>query len=396
MRIAFFSDNFYPELSGIADSILRTGTELGKRGHHVVFYAPQYTNKDFQKVGLPIEELSLPNIEVVRFASIPYPTGTGQGRVVIPTGYRTLTIKKFNPDIMHVHLPFGVGFEGMLASKLLRKPLIGTNHTTMSGFLNYSPLKGPLVEKIILKYTSWFYNRCQFVSSPSSPVIKEMQQYGFKRKNRVVSNPLETTIFTPRDGKSALKKKYGLEGFALLYAGRLAPEKNIEVVFDATSQLTKKIPDIKMGLVGSGSHEKELRARAKKLGIEDRVIFFGFIKDSEEMSRIYNASDIFVMPSTTETQSMTMIQGMLVELPIIAADAWGLPEYVSEKNGFLFKPDNVWELAQKIVHLKEHSALRKSLGKAGRELAVQFSPQNIADLWEQIYEEALSAYNRKI
>lgn len=389
MRIAFFSDNFYPELSGIADSILRTGKELARRGHQIAYYAPQYTASDFKKVGLPVTELSIEGIRVDRFASISYPTGTGQGRLVVPTGFRTLTIKKFDPEILHVHLPFGTGLEGVIASRLLRRPLIGTNHTPMSGFLSYSPVRGPFVEKAVLKYTSWFYNRCNFVSSPSSPVLKEMMEYGFKRPHKVISNPLEGDVFRPLNNKIVLKNKYGLRGTTLLYAGRLAPEKSIDLIFEATAQLTKKIPDLRIALIGSGSYEKNLRELAKKLDIENRVTFFGFIREQEAMNEVYNASDIFVMPSTTETQSMTMIQGMLVELPIIAADSWGLPEYVSEKNGFLFKPGDVWSLAERMSYLATRPELIKKLGKSGRQFAEQFGTPRIADEWERIYSETL-------
>ncbi|MEN9560861.1 MAG: hypothetical protein RIQ56_134, partial [Candidatus Parcubacteria bacterium] len=171
MRIAVFSDNFYPELSGIADSIMRSGIELARRGHSVAFYAPRYSAKNYQMVNRSHEEPREKRIEIRRFASFPYPTPTGQGRLVIPSGFRSIAIRRFHPDVAHVHLPFGVGLEGLLATRLLRIPLIGTNHTPMSEFVRYSPFRGKQITAAILKYTVWFYNHCHYASAPSNPVL---------------------------------------------------------------------------------------------------------------------------------------------------------------------------------------------------------------------------------
>ena len=141
-----------------------------------------------------------------------------------------------------------------------------------------------------------------------------------------------------------------------------------------------------------GSHFRIIDGTLRE---KDKVKFFGFVLDKQIMNEIYNASDIFVMPSTTETQSMTMIEGMLAELPIIAADSWGLPEYVSEKNGFLFKPGDVWSLVERIAYLAARPELVRSLGRGGRLFAESFSTPKIADEWERVYEGAVSAYNRK-
>ena len=144
MRIAFFSDNFYPETSGISDSIIVLGKELARRGHVITFYAARYGPKEFALAGVPQEEPALgENIHIVRFASFRYPTGTGQGRLVIPLGVRSLRIARFRPDILHTQLFFGVGLEALFASRILRVPIIGTNHTVLKEYLKYAPIQAP-------------------------------------------------------------------------------------------------------------------------------------------------------------------------------------------------------------------------------------------------------------
>src|SRR3989338_1062539 len=143
MRIAIFSDVFHPEISGISDSIISLAEELSKMGHEIRFYVPSYSEKNYAKVGLANKEIKLgKNISILRLPSVPYPTGTGQGRLVIPSPFIIWDVKKFNPDVIHTQLFFGAGLEAILSSKILKKPLLGTNHTAVKEFMKYSPLNG--------------------------------------------------------------------------------------------------------------------------------------------------------------------------------------------------------------------------------------------------------------
>src|SRR5258708_1697492 len=179
MRIAIFSDVFYPELSGISDSLITLAKELAKRGHKIVFCAPQYSKKDYALVGQKPQEPDFgPNISFIRFPSFSYPTGTNQGRGVIPTGSRLLRIKKFNPDIIHTQLFFGVGLEAIFAARMLTKPVVGTNHTALKEFLKYSPIRSQWFAKALLKYMNWYYERCELVTAPAPSILEGMREMG--------------------------------------------------------------------------------------------------------------------------------------------------------------------------------------------------------------------------
>ena len=85
MRIAIFSDNFYPELSGVTDSVIALGKELAKQGHYVHYFVPKYSPHDYQKVHAREKDSELgERIGVTRFASLPFPTPSGQGRFLVP------------------------------------------------------------------------------------------------------------------------------------------------------------------------------------------------------------------------------------------------------------------------------------------------------------------------
>jgi glycosyltransferase involved in cell wall biosynthesis len=394
MKIAIFSDNFYPELSGIADSITTTGKELAKLGHKIVYFAPRYSKKNYLTIGMPYEEINLgENIKIQRIPSFPYPTGTKQSRLVIPLCLSLAAVKKFDPDIIHTNDIVGVGLEALFSAKIVKKPLVGTDHTPMVEFLKYSPIKGDFVHKTVSRFDAWYYNQCNFVSSPCNAIFDELRKYGFsKPKHKALSNPIYIDKYKAIKNKWPLKKKIKAFDYSLLYMGRVAPEKKIDVTIRAVAKLANKIP--KMGFVvgGTGSQVEGLRDLAKSLGIESKVKFLGYIKSTDDVVDLYNASDLFVIPSVAETQSIVMMQAMACKLPVIAARAWGLAEYVNDKNGILVEPDDVDGLAEKILYLFENQGVALKLGEGGRGFVEKFSPINIAREWERIYIDTIQSF----
>lgn len=394
MRIAIFSDNFYPEMSGISDSILTLAKEIIKRGHYVNFYVPRYSKENYKRVGAGPKELQLGDrIKIMRLFSLPYPTGTNQGRLVIPTGLRWLGVKKFNPDIIHTNLFSGAGVEALITARVLKKPLVGTNHTAIKEFLRYSPIHGAWLDNLVLRYVSWYHNQCKLTTAPSRSVIDEMKIFGFSGESHVVSNPIDTNVFHPLQNKNWLKKKFGFGEFAVVHAGRLAAERSVDVIIKAMALVKKAIPEAKLVLAGSGAAEKNLRQLALTLDLRDAVKFMGFV-DKVTLNEIYNASKIFVITSIADTQSMVMMQAMAAGLPVIGVKARAFPEYVSLKSGILVEPGDEKAVAASIVKLLKGPASRKKLGEGSRKFATNFSAPEITGHWETIYEKVIKDYNK--
>src|SRR3954467_11552483 len=111
MRVLFYSDNFYPEISGISDSIIALGRELVRRGHTVAFVAPKYSKSDYAKAAQsPSDERFIEGFEVFRIPSLVYPNSpSGQARMVVPFGFSLGFARRFKPDIIHTQSPFGTG-----------------------------------------------------------------------------------------------------------------------------------------------------------------------------------------------------------------------------------------------------------------------------------------------
>lgn len=391
MKIAVFSDNFYPELSGISDSIITTAKELGRRGHILKFFVPKYSQKNFRIANFPFKEVQIgENVSIHRIRSLPFPGPTGQARAVVPLGLTTLAVNKFNPDIIHTHLFFGAGVEALLAAKFLKKTLVGTSHTPVSEFVRYSFINAKWLEKFSLKYVSWYYNRCDFVSAPSQSVLDEMAQYGFRKPCVVISNPFRVENYFPvlPEKKLKLKEKYKLSKNTILYSGRIAPEKNIDVIIRAASLVKKDFPDVNFVITGHGIGRENLEELAKMLGLENQVKFFGRVED-KAYPETFQAADIFVVMSTAEAQCISMLKAMSCGLPVIGANARALPEYIYEKNGYIVESGDYKALARKIIYLLKNPEKREALGRGGIERVKNFSIPQIADQWESIYNEVI-------
>jgi glycosyltransferase involved in cell wall biosynthesis len=387
MRIAIYSDNFYPELSGISDSLIALAQELAKRGHFIHFFVPRYSKDDHTLSNLSGAEIDLgPNVGITRFSSFYYGAGSGQGRLVIPYG-RIAAVREFNPDVIHTQTFFGVGIEALIASYVLGKPLVGTNHTAIKEFLRYNPLKSAWSDKLVVKYVNWYYSRCITVTAPSKSVFEEMDADGFEKKGIVLSNPIDTDTFRPLEDRDAIRKKLGVGNYPIIHAGRLATERSIDVIIRALPLVQKEIPEAELVISGRGVAEQDLRALAAELGVADSVKFLGFVEQST-LIEAYNAGRVFAITSTADTQSLVMMQAMACGIPVVGVRARALPEYINDTNGFLVEPGDSVALAERIVQILKSEPLQAKLGAGGRATALKYSPPAIAEQWEKIYQDA--------
>ncbi len=386
MRIAYFSDNFYPELSGITDTIITTGKELKKRGHEIVYVGPYYSPKDYAvaKRASPITKAddTIDGMRIVRLPSVPLPASpTGQSRFAVPIGASFKFLDSFKPEVIHTQSPYGVGWEALRAAKRYGIPLVGTNHTAIEDFF-----PAPAVMRA---YDAWYYNHCDFVTTPYAALLRRMGEKGFHKPGRAVANPTELTAFAPATPaeRAEYKRSFGLTGPVVLYAGRLGVEKRIDVVVRALALLVKNFPTITLVVTGHGAAENGLKKLAHKLDVGRHVKFTGFLSRAT-LPHAYKTADVFAMMSTSDSQSIALMQAYSSAIPAVCARARGLPDYTPKEAGFLVEPGDYKALAEKIKLLLQDDVLRTKMGAAAMEFAKKFSPGKIADEWEQIYREA--------
>ncbi len=386
VKIAFFSDNFYPELSGITDTILITGGELKKRGHEIVYVSPRYVKANFDLAKRPYPATFADDLaegmQVVRLPSVHLPfSPTGQSRFAFPTSVHGY-LDTFKPDIIHTQSPYSTGWSAVRAARRYKIPLVGTNHTAIEDFI--SP------EWLMRRFDAWYYNHCDFVSAPYQKLVERMREAGFKKPGHAVRNPAELSAFSAPtlEQKAERKKELGLPGPVILYCGRVAVEKRVDVVIRGVPLLLEQFPTLTFVITGHGADVPRLKTLAQRLGISEHVRFTGFLP-RHELAAIYQATDVFAFMSTSDSQSIALMQAYASGTPAVCARARGLPDYTPKECGFLVEPGDSKTMAEKIALLLNDSTLYAQMSADSVRYASTFSPQEIATEWEEIYQSTL-------
>jgi 1,2-diacylglycerol 3-alpha-glucosyltransferase len=387
MRIAFFSDNAYPEMSGIVDSILTVSEELIRRGHEVTWVGPRYASRDYSLVGrqAPEEEEIIHGIRMIRLPSLPIPKSpTGQSRLAFPTGAGIRALKAFKPDVIHTHSPYGIGIEALRAAKHFRVPLIGTNHTPIEEYF-------PVGKSLARRFDAWYYNHCVFVTTPYAELIEHMRRAGFRSPARELPNPAPLSLFRPphTGEREEMRQKLSLTGPVALYCGNFFTGKKIDVVIRAIQKLVTEFPTLTLLLVGRGEEEQRLQTLVSEIGLGKRVRYAGFVRP-EELLPYYLAADLFVIMSIVDTQSLTLMQAFASGLPAVGARARGLPDFLPSTASTTVEPGDVDGCANAMREILTQDSLRAQMGRNSVEYVQQFSPSVVAARWEELYKKQIS------
>jgi glycosyltransferase involved in cell wall biosynthesis len=394
MRIAFFSDNAYPELSGVADSMLMTGKMLVARGHEVCCVAPRYAALDYARASRarPNAEVedTIDGVRFVRLPSVRLPASpTGQSRLAFPTGASFPFLDAFKPDVIHTHSPYGAGLKALRAAKRFGVPLVGTNHTLIEMFYPRG-MRG-----LMRRYEAWYYDHCCFVTAPYEGLISRMRESGFVREARAEANPVELDLFSvpAASEKEARKREFGAEGPVVLFVGRLSADKRVDAILRGVQALSAAFPNLTFLITGHGVDEPRLRSLTRSLGIEHHVRFTGFLSGAA-LVRAYQAADVFALLSVSDSQSISLMQAYASGVPAVCARAGGLPDYTPSDCGYLVEPDDTKAFAARVQELLSDDALRARMGAAASKFVARFAPEAIAADWEAMYANALETTSR--
>jgi len=384
MKIAIFTDTFPPQVNGVSHFVWKSAAALAKNGNEVRVFVASGSREASKKISGYAKNPSL-----IFLPSVPFLGYPGE-RLTIPMGFGINEIRKFKPDVIHLHTPFGVGIEAILAGKLFGIPIVGTHHTFFDHYLRYVYLDFEKVKKLTWHMTMAFYNRCDLILSPSRSLLEALKIGKLKRPSEVVVNFIDTEFFHPvaNDAeRKEIKSGLGIKGDLLVYMGRVSYEKSIDQVIRALAIVIQKKPDLTLLIVGDGPDKENLKNLAVKLGIEKHIIFYGFAH-GEMLLKTLQAGDVFITASKSENMPLSVMQAMSVGLPIIGVDSLGVPEIVKDgKNGFIVTPDLFEDMAKKIIELFENEKLRKEFALASRGLAMNYSEEKVVKLLEGAYKK---------
>lgn len=388
MRIALFTETYLPHINGVVThvKILRDG--LLQQGHEVLVVTADYqTRQHYVKDGI----LHCPAIKSKRFY--------GYG-VASPFSRRRLKlVQDFRPDIIHIHNEFGIGLSGIFAAKQLHVPLVYTLHTMYDDYLYYVAPRHLLrvAKKISHDYFRLLGNAATELTGPSPKCQEYFQQIGVKKAVNVIPNAVELDDFRPdrisAENKSAFRRRYHIPDDVMVacFVGRLGHEKSVDVLLDYWARTITPEDKIMLCIIGGGPVQEELEQQAKDLGIDSMVIFTGAVPH-DQMPPYYASCDVYVTASLSDTNSISMLEGMATGLPVLRRyDA--LNENVDQVrngvNGYIFNSPE--EMAAELRRVKNLSPEQLSILKASVIESVKRSgAEALANYTYNVYRKAMA------
>ena len=376
MRIAIFTNNYLPRVSGVAVAVDFQESALRKLGHETLVIAPDYALGEDVK-----------NVKVVRVKSLAF---TSQ-RFAIPLNFLDKDLikeelERFNPDIIHTHHPFLLGKTALEMADQFQVPLVYTFHTLYDMFAHYFLMDTKQVRKQVREYVVNFCNCCDLVTTPTEPIRQYMIKSGVTTKTATLPTGVDFSRFD-NISKARLKKrakKLHLERFSrvLLYAGRISREKNLSLVVKALKRLYDQARNPVLIIAGEGPARRSLEKEAEKLGVDDRIIWAGFVPQNE-LPEFYYLADVFVFPSPADTQGIVLYEAAAADLPIVAVESMAGRALIKDGENGMFARNDARDFARKIGEVLDHSEKFNMFFDRD-----QFSADSLSKRLESLYQAA--------
>lgn len=392
MKIGIFSDTYFPQLNGVATSIRTLATALESRGHQVYIFTPSdprcYEGYD--------------TLQVYRLPSVPvhFVRDYRAGYVFSP--FLARKIVELDLDIIHTQTEFCLGALGRFISTTQGIPLVHTYHTMYEDYVHYIG-GGMIISKEMARgFSSIYCNTATAVIAPTRKTEQLLKSYGVTKPISIIPTGINTSNFRKDKFQPEeileLRKSLGLtaETPVIISIGRIAKEKSIDVVISALPKLIKKLPELKMVIVGEGNEIENLSKFADTLGVGDHVMFLGG-KPWDEIGKYYQLGNVFCSASVSETQGLTFAEAMAAGVPVVAKKDECI-ENIIENNvtGLLFESND--DLPDLLYRVLTDASLRSRLSTSSIAAMESLSVESFAVSVESLYQNILTTgeHPRKI
>jgi len=352
-KIVIATDRFLPEWDGIS-SFLNEILPRMSDDYQITVIAP-----DFGQLKTRYKA------KVIRFKVLKINLGDNYRPIVNP-------FKIFNEvrkaDILWVNTIGPIAACSMLAANKYHKPILFYQHTieweVFPNSQGINLLKAPIgiATKIMGRL---LFNLCNVIIVSSHEQAEILDFAGIRRMKRVIHPGTDIKRYKQPRNKAKAKVRVGLNTFDFVvgYAGRLSLEKDPETLYRAFLRLAEKHKDVFFLIAGGGRKDLERLFSARE------KVFLTGLKDN--LAPYYQAMDVYVLPSLSETTSLTTMEAMASGVPVITTPVGLIKEYViDDKNGFLIPKKNPYELFKKLEYLKNNPVARANLGKNARKTIV--------------------------
>lgn len=378
MRIGMMADVYKPHVSGVTHYVELNKRHFERAGHDVfIFTFGRHASADMDEhvicsPGLPLGSTGY-------YFAMRY---TGAARELLQT-----------MDVVHIHHPF---LSGQLALRYCgprRTPMVFTNHTRYDLYAHvYLPiLPGNVSAGLLRTYMPSFCGAMDLVISPSTGTEAVLRGLGVVCPIEVIPSGVELQDFA--QARPLSRASLGLKDsdVLLIYAGRVATEKNLRFLLQAFAAVAHEQDNVYLMVVGGGPGriEADLKGFAARLRIEDRLRFTGMVPYASLPSYL-TTCDLFVTASVTETFGLSIVEAFASGLPVLGISSPGISDLVEDgKTGYL-TPEDQSAFISKLTRLSSDAGLRKEMGRRAREASTRYAIENTSRLVLEQYQRLIS------
>ena len=370
LQISVVTETYPPEINGVALTVERMVEGLKKRQHSL------------QLIRLKQGELDRPkkedNFEQILQSGIPIPNYDGLKMGLPARGALLRLWSAKRPDIVHISTEGPLGWSALSAAKKLGIPVSSEFHTN---FHNYSKHYGiGWLRKPIASYLRKFHNKadCTIVSTPE--MERTLENLGIK-KLIIVPRGVDAKRFNPAKRSADLRREWGV-GLAqpvCMYVGRVAPEKNLDLLVQTVERMRAAQPALKFVLVGDGPEKKALEKS------HPQYIFAG-MRTGEDLAIHYASADIFLFPSLTETFGNVVVEAMASGLAVVAFNYAAAAQHIGHgDNGLLAHVGSCSEFMRLAVDLVNDPSCISNFGSKARKSMESLDLDNVNKRIETVF-----------
>ncbi|MER6526058.1 glycosyltransferase family 1 protein [Streptomyces sp. NPDC001508] len=368
MRVVIVTESFPPDVNGVAHCALQTARHLVDRGHAPLVVAPAPAPGNRPDAFAPCP--------VVHVPSLPLP-GYPQVRVALPSRRLAAALVEHRPDVVHLASPFVLGVRGMAAAARLGIPTVAVYQTDLAGYARTYMGAG---EAAAWRRIRSVHSAADLTLAPSSAALNDLETHGVPRV-RLWPRGVDTDRFRPGHRDETLRRELAPNGEVIVgYVGRLAPEKQVELLAGACG-----LEGVRVVVVGDGPSHAHLSEALPG------AVFLGR-RTGEELARIFASLDVFVHTGPFETFCQTVQEAMASGVPVVAPAAGGPLDLVAHGHtGLLVPPRDADAFRDAVRSLAVDPALRAGYGAAGRATVEGRTWAAIGDRLITHYEDMLAA-----
>lgn len=343
LRIAVVTETWPPEVNGVALTLSKLVSQLSLKNHTIQLIRPRQDKSDKGQDHQGWSEILLRGLPIPKYPQLKL--GLPSKKALI----KAWTQKR--PDLVHIATEGPLGWSALQAARVLRLPVTSDFRTN---FHTYSKHYGVgWLSKPIVAYLRKFHNRTACTMVPTRALKADLQASGFENL-RVVARGVDTDLFHAGQRDTSMRASWRAdeESIVLLSVGRLAAEKNLDLIVNVYKALKNGNRPVKLVFAGDGPYRQQLQTHCPD------AIFMGMCSH-EQLAVLYASADLFLFPSLTETFGNVTLEALACGTPVLAFDCAAASELVQDNhNGWLVPGDDAQKYVLKALQItKDRSTL---------------------------------------